>query len=193
MRLPRLANENLRLELLAIIKRHAYSQREVTLASGQKSNFYIDCKQISFRGDGATALGRLFFEAMKLREQHGVVLFGACGGMALGAVPISLALTMQAFSEGRDLPSLTVRKEVKEHGTRSAVEGAAGIIAGSQILLVEDVVTSGQSTIKAAIALRDAGFAVDYVMAIVDRQAGGEENLKSHGLVMHSLFDLSDF
>lgn len=193
MRIPLLKTESERRDLLGILKEFAYSQKEVTLASGQKSNFYIDCKQVSFRGDGACALGRLFYEIMKLREEQDNTLFNACGGMALGAVPISLALTIEAFANNRALPSLCVRKEQKEHGSRATVEGVSHLPAQSRVLLVEDVITTGQSTINAAVALRNAGFVVDYVIAIVDREAGGEANLDKHGLRLTSLFDLSDF
>lgn len=193
MRLSQVGDENLRFELLGILKKFAYEKREVVLSSGQKSNFYIDCKQASFRGDGAYALGRLFFEAMQQHERDVDVHYDACGGMALGSVPLSLALTLQAFSFNRDLPSVCVRKETKEHGTRNAVEGASHLARGSKVLLVEDVVTTGQATLRAAKALRDAGFAIDFVIAIVDRQSGGEAALGSEGIKLRSLFDLSDF
>lgn len=193
MRVPRLINESMRGEFLCLLKNFAYSKKEVMLASGQKSNFYIDCKHVSFRPDGARALGCLFFEIMQSRENETGRFFDACAGMALGAVPISVALMMEAFSKSRLLPSLCVRKEQKDHGSKACVEGVSDLAQKSHVLLVEDVITTGQSTINAALALRSAGFEVSEVIAIVDRQAGGEKNLDSQGLHLQSLFNLSDF
>lgn len=193
VRIAHLAAENIRSELLCLLKRYAYEKREVTLASGLKSNFYVDCKQVSFRADGASALGQLFFEIMCLTEQQIERPFQACGGMALGAIPLSIALSLQAFSQKRNIDSLCVRKTPKEHGTRCSIEGSTHVKPGSSVLLVEDVITTGGSTINAAIALRDSGFLVEHVIAIVDREADGESNLKSHGLSLRTLFNLSDF
>ena len=155
MRISSLNNENMRKELLCIVKNFAYSKRDVTLSSGQTSNFYIDCKQISFRGDGACALGQLFFEVMADCEKENGIEFAAYGGMALGAVPISIALTQEAFKRAKDLPSVCVRKDIKTHGTAASVEGFSQLEKGARVLLVEDVITTGNATLKAAQALRE--------------------------------------
>ena len=193
MRIANLKNEHIRNELLILIKEFAYRRAQVTLSSGLKSDFYIDCKQVSFRPDGASALGHLFFEAMELIESEQSASFDACAGMALGSVPLSISLSLNAFAQSRDLPSLCVRKEKKEHGTSSKIEGFIGIKKDASILLLEDVITTGQSTIKAAETFREAGYRVKHVLAIVDRQAGGEDNLREHGLTTQTLFDISDF
>lgn len=182
----------MRQELLTIIKKYAYRERDVVLASGQKSDFYIDCKQAALRGDGAFAIGALFYDAMNAHEAARHVHYAACAGMALGALPLSVALTLRAFSDGRHLPSLCVRKEVKTHGSAAQVEGRENVEAGARVVLVEDVVTTGGSTLKAAAALREAGYQVDHVIAIVDREAGGEANLRAEGLSLNALFHVSD-
>ncbi len=192
MRISHLHSEHKRGELLGLIKQFAYACREVTLNSGAKSNFYIDCKRVSMRPEGAFALGALFFDGMRQIEAETRTLFDACGGMVIGAVPISMALTLHAFSEHRILPALCVRKEAKDHGTKELVEGPA-MPKGTRLLLTEDVVTTGRATIQAAQTLREAGFEVSQVISIVDRQAGGEENLAAVGLKLHSMYNLSDF
>lgn len=192
MRFSHLHSEHMRSELLELIKKHAYARREVTLNSGAKSNFYIDCKRVSMRPDGAAALGALFFDGMRQIESDVGTHFDACGGMVIGAIPLSMALSLHAFSEHRMLLSLCVRKEAKDHGTKELIEGPL-VQKGARLLLTEDVVTTGRATIQAAQTLRDAGFEVSHVVAIVDRGAGGEQNLAAVGLTLHSLFNLTDF
>jgi len=179
--------------LLQMLKKYAFERREVTLASGQKSNFYLDCKQVSFRGEGHLLIGRLFWAALQQLEQEGKGPFAACGGMALGAVPLSSALSMTAVFQGRELPAIAARKEPKGHGTGAYLEGAMGVLPPAKILLVEDVITTGGSTLKAAQRFRDHGFDVSFVLALVDRGAGGEQNLREQGLTLMSLYHLSDF
>jgi len=181
-----------RQRLLFLLKKYSYQEREVTLASGQKSHFYIDCKQTAFLGEGASLIGRLFYSQL-LATERSSVHFEACGGIALGAVPLAVSLSMTAHLMGRELPSLVVRKEAKGHGTQAFVEGATLVKEKSHVLLVEDVVTTGGSTVLAANRLRDFGFKVDTVFALVDRNAGGEKNLKENKLSLFSLFDVTDF
>ncbi len=180
-------------ELLGLLKRFAYAKREVTLASGQKSDVYIDCKQILFRGDAQLLIGQQFSLLLQECESSRRVSFAACGGMALGAVPLCAALSMTMMQQGRHLPGVIVRKESKAHGTAANIEGASCVPAGSAIILLEDVVTTGGSTLLAAQRLREASYKVDTVLALVDRLAGGRENLQKEGLCLHALFDLRSF
>jgi orotate phosphoribosyltransferase len=185
-------HESDRKRLLHLIKTYSYQECDVTLASGKKSHFYVDCKQTACLGEGASIIGRLFYSHLVLLEKNGIS-YDACGGMALGAVPLAIAVSMTAFLLGRELPSLVVRKEVKNHGTGVFVEGANSVSQNGRVLLLEDVVTTGWSTILAAQRLRDAGYKVDMVFALVNREAGVEKNFKDNGLFLCSLFDLTDF
>lgn len=186
------SHESDRRRLLSLLKTHSYQERDVTLASGQKSRFYIDCKQTACLGEGASIIGRLFYSHLVYLEKNGIH-YDACGGMALGAVPLSIAVSMTAFLLGRELPSLAVRKEAKNHGTGVFVEGASCVPQNAHVLLLEDVVTTGGSTILAAQRLRDAGYRVDMVLALVNRGADGEKNFEDNSLSLCSLFDLTDF
>lgn len=192
MRLSQIQSEGVRRELLGLIKQFAFAFREVTLNSGAKSSFYVDCKQVSMRSDGAFALGRVFFDGLTHIEKTTGAHFDACGGMAMGALPLSMALTLTAFSQHRNLPSISVRKEAKDHGTKSLIEGPLDSLQNARILLVEDVVTTGKASIQAAKTLRDAGYVVEHVLAMIDREAGGEASLAEQGLALHTLFDLKD-
>ncbi|MFZ9889226.1 MAG: orotate phosphoribosyltransferase [Myxococcota bacterium] len=179
--------------LLALLTEHAYADREVTLASGQKSRFYIDCKQVALRGEGHFLLGRLFLEAVQQIEASDGFRHDACGGMSIGADPLASALSLTAFLGGRELPAIYVRKEAKGHGTGAFLEGARAVATGGRVVLVEDVVTTGGSSLKAAARLRDHGYVVTHVLAIVDRLAGGAEAFRAEGLELLSLFTRADF
>lgn len=179
--------------LLELLTTLAYEDREVTLASGQKSRFYIDCKQVALTGEGHFLLGRLFLSVLDEIEAKDGVVHDACGGMSIGADPLSSGLSLTAFLGGRELPAVYVRKESKGHGTGAYLEGLKSVPANARVVLVEDVVTTGGSSLLAAERLRAHGFSVAHVIAIVDRQAGGREAFKKEGLELHALFTRGDF
>jgi orotate phosphoribosyltransferase len=181
-----------RKRLHELLVRDAYEDREVTLASGQTSRFYVDCKQVMLTGEGHFLLGRLYYERLLALESEGA-RFAACGGMSVGADPLSSALSLTAFLGGRELPAIYVRKEPKGHGTGQYLEGTKGLTDGGEVILVEDVVTTGGSSLKAIGRLRDGGFTVSHCLAIVDRKAGGAEALAEAGVALHPLFVRDDF
>lgn len=182
-----------RARLLELLTTLSYEDREVTLASGQKSRFYIDCKQVALTGEGHFLLGRLFLSLLGDIEASEGSRHHACSGMSIGADPLSSALSLTAFLAGRELPAIYVRKEPKGHGTGAYLEGLKSIPAGARVVLVEDVVTTGGSSLLAAERLRAHGFAVAHLLAIVDRQAGGREAFAKEGLELHALFTRADF
>lgn len=182
-----------RQRLLTLLTEHAYEDREVTLASGQKSRFYIDCKQVALRGEGHFLLGRLFLEELQQVEASTGLRHDACGGMSIGADPLASALSLTAFLGGRELPAIYVRKEAKGHGTGAFLEGARAAPRGARVVLVEDVVTTGGSSLKAAARLREYGYVVSHILAIVDRNAGGAEAFRAEGMELRSLFTRADF
>jgi orotate phosphoribosyltransferase len=170
--------------LLNLLAERAYRQGQFTLASGRTSPHYINCKPVSLSGEGLQLLGALLLEQV---EAEAV----AVAGLTLGADPLVSAVAMRAALDGRRLDALIVRKEAKGHGTGAWLEGPLPA-AGASICVLEDVVTSGGSALKAVQQLRQAGFRVDRVVAIVDRQEGGLETLTAAGLELSSLFRLSE-
>lgn len=182
-----------RVRLLEILKERSYEEREVTLASGKKSNFYVDCKQTSLDGEGHVLIGRLFYAALVEHERITGVRHTGAGGLTLGADPIASAVSMTAALAGRSLPAFIVRKEAKGHGTGAYLEGLKNLEPGGALVILEDVVTTGGSADKAITRVRDAGFTTGLVLAIVDRLEGGREALESRGVKLISLFTRADF
>ena len=172
--------EDCRALLLALLARRAYRRGQFTLASGRTSDHYVNCKPVSLSGVGLALLGQLLLPHV---EPEAV----AVAGLTLGADPLVSAVALQAALEGRLLDALIVRKEAKGHGTGAWLEGPLPD-EGATITVLEDVVTSGGSALKAVQQLRQAGYKVRRVVAIVDRQEGGEAALAEAGLELHSLF-----
>ena len=170
--------------LLMLLAERAYRHGRFTLASGRISDHYVNCKPVSLSGQGLALLGRLMLERVEPEAL-------AVAGLTLGADPLVSAVALQAALAGRCLDALIVRKEAKGHGTGAWLEGPLPP-AGSRISVLEDVVTTGGSALKAVRQLRDAGFAVDEVVAIVDRQEGGLEAMTAAGLTLHSLYQLDE-
>jgi orotate phosphoribosyltransferase len=175
--------------LLALLTRLAYEKRRVVLASGRESDFYIDTKQASLTAEGHFLVGRLVL-ARILADWPDV---HAVGGMTMGADPIASAVSLTSFLWGRPLPAFYVRKEPKGHGTNQWLEGKKAIPPGARVAVVEDVVTTGGSTLKAVERIRSEGFTVAGVVALVDRQEGGREAVQAAGITIESLFVRSDF
>jgi len=170
--------------LLGLLAERAYRHGQFTLASGRSSNHYVNCKPVSLSGLGLALLGQQMLELVQPEAE-------AVAGLTLGADPLVSAVALQAALAGRSLDALIVRKEAKGHGTGAWLEGPLPA-AGSAITVLEDVVTTGGSALKAVIQLREAGYRVDRVVAIVDRQEGGAEAMAAAGLDLRSLFLLEE-
>ena len=168
--------------LLSLLATRAYRRGTYTLASGRTSAHYVNCKPVSLSGVGLALLGRLLLPEVEPEA-------AAVAGLTLGADPLVSAVALQAALEGRPLDALIVRKEAKGHGTGAWLEGPLPP-AGATITVLEDVVASGGSALKAARQLREAGYAVHRVVTIVDRHEGGEAALGAEGLELRSLFPL---
>ncbi|WP_320677474.1 orotate phosphoribosyltransferase [Prochlorococcus sp. MIT 1300] len=171
-------------ELLTLLARNAYKHGDFTLASGRKSNHYVNCKPVSLSGKGLM----LVSQAMLSHVEDDAV---AVAGLTLGADPLVSGVAMTAYQKDRSLDALIVRKEAKGHGTSAWLEGPLPPI-GSKITVLEDVVTSGGSSLKAVKQLRNLGYEISRVVAIVDRQEGGFEAMIASELQLESLFLLSD-
>ena len=170
--------------LLPLLAQKAYRHGQFTLASGRTSDHYVNCKPVSLSGEGLALLGALMLEQV---EDAAV----AVAGLTLGADPLVSAVAMRAALDGRNLDALIVRKEAKGHGTGAWLEGPLPE-PGSRITVLEDVVTTGGSSLKAVNQLREAGYQVDRVVTIVDRQEGGLDAMTAAGLELRSLFLLDE-
>jgi len=174
--------------LLELIKLLSYEKRDVVLTSGKKSNYYIDGKQTTLDPEGAYLVGDLFTELIKreFSDAKGV------GGITLGADPIVSATIVVGYQKGMRLKGFIVRKEPKGHGTDAWIEGIKGFKANDPVVIVEDVVTTGGSAIKAVDKAQEAGLKVLGIIAIVDRLEGGREFIESRGYKLFSLFTKAD-
>ena len=173
-----------RARVLALLASRSYRHGRFTLASGRSSDHYINCKPVSLSGPGLASLSALLLAEVEPDA-------AAVAGLTLGADPLVSGVAMAAALAGRDLDALIVRKEAKGHGTGAWLEGPLPA-AGSRITVLEDVVTSGGSSLKAVLQLRQAGYQIGRVVTIVDRQEGGLEALTAEGLELRSLFLLQE-
>ncbi|HEY8041617.1 MAG TPA: orotate phosphoribosyltransferase [Polyangiaceae bacterium] len=177
-----------RAELLELLRARAFERRRVVLASGKESDFFIDCKQAVLTAAGHVLVGDAMLGA--LAELPSCV---AVAGVELGGCPLASAVALTSFQRGAPIDAVYVRKDAKDHGSRRLLEGSTRLPPGAPIALLEDVVTTGGSTLKAAAKLRDAGYEVVGVVALVDRLEGGREAIEAGGLRLVSLFTRDDF
>ena len=174
----------LRKILLELFVRLAYQEGEFVLSSGQRSSYYINGKQVTLHPQGALAIGRLILSRLPLDTQ-------AVAGLTLGADPIVSAVSVVSAYENRPLSALIIRKQSKGHGTRAYIEGPT-LAAGAKVVVLEDVVTTGKSAMLAVERLQAAGYTVEEVIALVDRQQGGTELYQSAGLKFQAIYSISE-
>jgi orotate phosphoribosyltransferase len=174
----------LREYLLALFATLAYQEGDFVLSSGKRSNYYINGKQVTLTAEGALAAGRLLLSLLPADTT-------AVAGLTLGADPIVTAVSVISAYENRGIPALIVRKEAKGHGTQAYIEGPK-LPAGARVVVLEDVVTTGKSAMQAVERLRDAGYQVERVITLVDRQQGGAEFYQERGLNFQALFSIED-
>ena len=175
-------------QLLALLAEKSFQKREVVLSSGKKSNFYIDCKQSSLTAQGHFLIGQLFCAAIEAHAPQAE----AVGGLTLGADPLASATATCSFIGGRPLQAFLIRKEAKGHGTEEYLEGMSNLRPGMPVVILEDVVTTGASTIKAIQRARAAGLDVVLALTLVDRDEGGREAVEEHAPLL-ALFTRHDF
>jgi orotate phosphoribosyltransferase len=170
--------------LLKLFASVAYQEGDFVLSSGQKSTYYINGKQVTLRGDGALAVGRLIFSMLSPDTK-------AVAGLTLGADPIVAAVSVVSAYEDRPIPALIVRKEAKGHGTKAYIEGPY-LSTGDRVVVLEDVVTTGKSAMQAVERLRAVGYQVDEIISLVDREQGGASFYESVGLKFQAIFSISE-
>jgi orotate phosphoribosyltransferase len=181
--------ESARAQLLELLRVLSFARRKVVLASGKESDFFIDCKQAMLTAEGHVLVGELGWEALARLP----VMAAAVAGVELGGCPLASAVSIASFRAGTPLDAIYVRKDVKDHGSRRLIEGGTRLPAGAHVALLEDVVTTGGSTLAAAAKLREAGFSIAGVVALVDRLEGGREAIVAAGLAFHALYTRADF
>jgi orotate phosphoribosyltransferase len=167
--------------LLSILAERSARRGQFTLASGRQSTLYIDARLTTMSPDGLALIGPLALDA--LREAAWPV--DAVGGLTLGADPISYAIAYASAATERPVRAFTVRKEAKGHGTGRLIEGP--FREGDRVAIVEDVITTGGSALRAVDAVRSAGGTVLGVLALVDREEGGRDALERAGLSVIAL------
>lgn len=182
--LDEISMTNERDRLRELLQTKALEVRDVVLSSGKMSKYYIDCKRVTLTPEGAYLTAKIMLEMVRPE-------ISAVGGLTLGADPIVSSIAVLSHIQERNLSALIVRKEPKKHGTMSFVEGPA-LEKGSKIAVVEDVVTTGTSIIKAIKRVEAAGYKPVQVIAILDRQEGGREALKAEGFDLESIFTRDD-
>lgn len=175
-------------ELLQLIRERSYREGKFTLASGAESSFYIDLKPTALHPRGLALIGAWTLERMQ-EEQ---VNFDAVGGLTLGADPLVCGVSLAALQQGREIPALIVRKEPKKHGTELYVEGMSNVKRGDRVLVMEDVLSTGGSALKAVERLRAAELNPVAVCTVVDREMGGSDAIRKAGLKAYSLLTISD-
>lgn len=174
----------LRYKLLDLFCRLAYQEGDFLLSSGLRSSYYVNKTQVTLNPQGALAIGRVLFPLLPIDTE-------AVGGLTLGADPIVTAVSIVSVYENRPIPALIIRKEAKGYGTRAYIEGPS-LPEGAKVVVLEDVVTTGQSALKAVERLKEAGYTVNQVIALVNRQQGGAELYQSAGLKFETLFSINE-
>jgi orotate phosphoribosyltransferase len=169
-----------RLIELIIEKAFKYSEEPVfKLVSGRMSNYYFNCKAITLYPEGMYLTGNLIFDLIKDLDIKGI------GGLTLGADPIAYAVAYTSYLRKNPIEAFVVRKTAKSHGTMQWIEG--NITKGDKVIIVDDVITTGKSTIEAITRAKEAGLEIVKVMALIDRQEGGREAIEALGYRVDSI------
>ena len=181
-------NDN-RARLADIIFKRSFGRGEITLASGRKSDFYVNLKPTMLDAEGAALLAELTLDALANDKIDYV------GGLEMGAVPSAGAIAQLSFMKGKPISAIFVRKKPKEHGAKLSVEGLAKgeTLKGKRVVIVEDVTTTGGSAMKAVEAVNDAGGEVVMVFTMVDREEGATEFFKEQRMPFRSLYSAKEF
>ena len=181
--------EQTKAELAAFLREKSVFHGDFTLASGGKSNVYVDCKLTTFHPRGAWLVGQVMHEVIRRAQKELGATVDGVGGLTMGSDPIALAVGMISFWLNEPAPLLTfsVRKTPKSHGQTKLVEG--NFRRGDSVVVIDDVVTRGESTLKAIDAVLQEGGKVAFVAVLVDREEGGRQKIEARGLRVVSAFN----
>jgi orotate phosphoribosyltransferase len=181
------AASDTRRNLFALIKARSFSRGNLTLVSGRTTNYYFDMKPTMFHPAGAAWIAELMLDRIENLKVDYV------GGLAIGAVPLVNSIAMLSHQRGRPIPGFFVRAQVKDHGTQRRVEGTSESLAGKNVVIVEDVTTTGGSASTAVEAATAEGANVVLVLSIVDRLEGAVENFKNRGIAFQAIYTADEF
>jgi len=171
-------------KLLELFCRLAYKSGDFTLSSGQKSTYYINGKLVTLHPFGGLWTGQVLLSMLPEGTE-------AVAGLTLGADPIVSAVSVVSAYENKPIPALIIRKQPKGHGTAAWIEGPV-LEPNTHVVVLEDVVTTGQSALFAVEKLRDAGYVVDRILTLVDRKQGGAELYAKSGLEFGAVFAIDE-
>lgn len=170
-----------------ILKDLSYEEGDFTLVSGKKSTYYIDAKETTLNPEGMFLIGKLMYQMAK--EIPGIE---AVGGVSIGGDPLVCAVVLESYNKKDNLAGFLIRKEPKGHGTNRWVEGGKNLKKGMSVVILEDVITTGGSSLRAIEVTEKEGYNVKGIVAILDRLEGGKEAIESKGYLFRSIFTLKD-
>jgi orotate phosphoribosyltransferase len=178
-----------RAELFELIRTRSFGRGRILLASGRESDYYIDMRPTTVHPAGATCVGEVIADVLE-----GVPV-DFVGGLEMGAVPIATAVAIASHRRGRDIAAFFVRKKPKDHGAKKLIEGLpkGETLRGKNVVVVEDVTTTGGSAIQAVQALREDGANIVLVLTIVDRLEGAKANFAAEGLRFEAIYTADEF
>ncbi|MCL2778924.1 MAG: orotate phosphoribosyltransferase [Polyangiaceae bacterium] len=174
--------------LLELLRDRSFARKCVVLASGRESDFFIDCKQTVLSAEGHVLVGELMLDALAT-----LPACDAVAGVELGGCSLASAVALTSHLRGIPKDAVYVRKEAKDHGSKRLVEGDTMLSPGSALVILEDVTTTGRSTLAAVGKLRDAGYVVTGIVTLVDRLEGGREAIEAAGLPFIAVYTRDDF
>src|SRR5436190_9253981 len=182
----------LKKQLRALLQEKSVCHGEFTLASGAKSDFYVDARVTTLDPRGARLIGQVGWELVKETMGRLGRKAKAIGGLTMGADPVALSIGIAAQEEDASTPLqvFTVRKKAKEHGRLKRIEG--NFSSGDSVVVVDDVITTGGSTIQAIDAIEEAGGQIAFVIVLVDREEGGRANIEKRGYKVVPIFTRAD-
>jgi len=175
-----------KLRLLEILREKSVSYGDIELSSGKRSTYYVDSKLTTFDQEGISLTGKLVLEVIQNKGE----IASAIGGLTMGADPIAISTIIAAINKKYPLKGFSVRKEAKSHGKKKLIEG--NLDTGDKVVVLDDVITTGNSTIKAIEAITEFGCDIIMVVALVDRCEGGTEAIRKLGYEVHSIFTIEE-
>lgn len=176
-----------RVRLLQLLKELSYEEGEFILKSGKKSNYYVDARETTLNPEGMYLVGQILYDEVKKMGE-----ISAVGGVSVGGDPLVCATVLCSYKMGDNLKGFFIRKEPKGYGRNLWIEGSKNLKKGEKVVILEDVVTTGASSLKAAEIVEKEGLIVKGIIALLDRQEGAKEAIENRGYVFRSIFTISD-